>query len=241
MLSAALAADAEPLTIAVASNFRLPAEAIVEKFVAATGHEVRLSSASTGKLATQIANGAPFDVFLAADQAHPERLEQAGLAVPGTRFTYATGALVLYSRDPELEGRECRSILDAPGKRRLAIANPRVAPYGIAARQFLEAEGLWDRLETHLVYGENIAQALHFVASGNAELGLIAYSQAIDARLPPASCSYRVPDDRHEPLAQQAIVLRRAADNAAALAFVEFLAGEESAEIILRFGYGGDA
>ncbi len=232
------AVRAEPLTLAVASNFRAPAEEIARRFSEDTGHDVRISSASTGKLHAQIANGAPFDVFLAADSEHPQQLEAAGLAVAGTRATYALGGLVLWSRDAALVGADCRTALADLGSRRLAIANPAHAPFGIAAKQFLDAAGLWQQVEPRLVYGENIAQALHFVATGNAELGLIAASQALDPRLPRATCNWPVPEELHAPIEQQAILLRRAADNPAAQDFIAYLAGDTAAAIVKHFGYG---
>lgn len=232
------AANAEQLTIAVASNFRAPAEEIAAQFMQETGHTVRISSASTGKLYAQIVNGAPFDILLAADSGHPRRLEESGLGVTGTRLTYAIGGLVLWSRDPDNANEDCRAQLDDIGHRRLAIANPETAPYGIAAKEFLQAEGLWQELEPRLVYGENIAQALHFVATGNAELGLIARSQALDERLPAATCTWLVPAELHDPIEQQAIMLERAADTAAAGTFLDYLQGATSRDITARYGYG---
>jgi molybdate transport system substrate-binding protein len=231
------AASAGELTVAVASNFRAPAEELAELFTQATDHRVRLSVASTGKLYAQIVNGAPFDVFLAADTQRPRLLEQAGLGVAGTRFTYALGSLVLWSRDPGLRGADCREALADSGGGPVAIANPAIAPYGAAAREFLTASGLWPAVEPRLVYGENIAQALHFVVSANATLGFIARSQAIDPRLPPASCSWAVPDNLHAPVAQQALVLTRAQDSAAAGVFIAFLKSAAATDVIRRFGY----
>ena len=230
-------ATAGQVTIAVASNFRAPAEAIVAKFEQETAHKARISSASTGKLFAQIKHGAPFDILLAADSEHPRRLETSGLAASGTRHTYAIGSLVLWSRDARLAGADCRAALAEMRHMRLAIANPETAPYGIAARQFLANEGLWNTVAPRLVYGENIAQALHFVASGNAELGLIAASQARDSRLPDASCAWPVPVELHEPIEQQSVLLQRAANNEAARDFVAFLHGETGRHIVTRFGY----
>lgn len=230
-------AHAESLTIAVASNFRVPAEQIIAKFEQQTGHEVRISSASTGKLYAQIKSGAPFDLLLAADSDRPRRLEEAGIGIRGTRRTYAIGGLVLWSTDPANAGVDCRDLLGDLGARRMAIANPRTAPYGIAARQFLTNVGLWERVSPRLVYGENIAQALHFVATGNASLGLIAASQLHDSRLPEATCVWPVPAARHAAIEQQAIQLGRSADQPAADAFLSFLRGVAAREIIMRYGY----
>lgn len=229
-------AAAERLTLAVASNFRVPAETIAARFTAATGHEVRVSSASTGKLYAQIVNGAPFDVLLAADSERPRLLEEAGLGVAGSRTTYAVGRLVLWSRDPANAGTDCYGQLADLGDRRLAIANPATAPYGIAARQFLQNSGNWQRVSARLVYGENIAQALHFAASGNASLGLIAASQALDARLPDATCSWTVPTDLYPAIEQQAIAIDNG--NAVAMQFMAFLVSPVAQAVIVESGYG---
>jgi molybdate transport system substrate-binding protein len=237
-LSVSSLAHADTLLIAVASNFRAPADELVQEFAQRTGHDVRISSASTGKLYAQITNGAPYDVFLAADSEHPRLLEDAGLGVSGTRVSYALGALVLWSRHSDFVNGGCREALDNLGDRHLAIANPDIAPYGAAARQFLIRAGLWTEVNRRLVYGESIAQALHFVATGNAQLGVIARSQVLDARLPAGTCTWPVPAELHDPIEQQAVVLQRAAGNAAAAAFIDYLAGAAAADIVRRFGYG---
>lgn len=230
-------ADAETITVAVASNFAQPAREIAERFEESSGHSVRVTTASTGKLYAQIVNGAPFDVLLAADQERPRLLEESGLGVEGTRSTYAVGALTLWSRDEGLDGKDCMEQLTKLGSKRLAIANPLTAPYGVAAKQFLVGAGLWSVVEPQLVFGENISQTLHFVASGNASLGLIARSQALDARLPAATCQWPVPASMHEPLEQQAILLLRALSSEAATGFVGFLHGPVARQIISDHGY----
>ncbi len=233
----AVDADAEPVTVAVASNFTRAVQDIVASFAIESGQVVQVTSASTGKLYVQISNGAPFDVFLAADAERPRLLEAAGRGVEGSRFTYAIGQLVLWSRDPALAGTDCRNRLNDLGASRLAIANPDTAPYGVAAREMLTGLGLWGRVEAQLVRGENIAQTLHFVSSGNASLGLIAKAQATDARLPPATCSWPVPANLHGPIQQQAILLKRAACNESAAAFLEFLRSPAARQIVARHGY----
>jgi len=235
---AATAAAADSLAVAVASNFRLPAEEIAAQFRRDTGFEARLSTASTGKHYAQIVNGAPFDVFLAADSKHTGLLAEAHPDLAATRRTYAIGSLVLWSRATEFAGGGCRGALDAMGNRRIAMANPDIAPYGAAARQFLVKAGLWAAIEPRAVFGENVAQAMHFVATGNAQLGLVARSQALDPRLPAASCSWPVPAGLHEPILQQAILLPHGRGNAAAVAFVEYLGSAAARDIIGRFGYG---
>ena len=183
------AAAGEPILVAVASNFAQTAAQLAERFEEQTGTAVRLSSGSTGKLYAQVVNGAPYDVFLAADAARPAILERSGHAVPGSRRTYAIGRLVIYSTRAD----DCLAVLQDPDAGHIAIANPDTAPYGAAARDFLRQAGLWEAAQPRLVTGENIAQVLQFVASGNAELGFIAHSQLRAPSLPEATCSWRVP------------------------------------------------
>ncbi len=236
MLPATASADA--LLVAVASNFVRPAEALAAHYEQQSGRAVALSPGSTGKLYAQVVNGAPYDVLLAADARRPEMLEASGHGVAGSRFTYATGRLVLWSPDPALNGADCRAELDRLGRRHLAIANPLTAPYGAAAKSVLVAEGLYERLEANLVYGENIAQALHFVVSGNASLGLVAAAQLADDRLPATACEWPVPEDRHAPIEQQAILLKHGLDNEAARGFLAFLGSADGKRIIGAYGYG---
>lgn len=229
------ASYAGDVTVAVASNFRAAAEEVTAAFTEQTGHHVRISSASTSKLYAQIRNGAPFDVFLAADSKHPRLLEEAGFTQPDSRQTYAIGGLVLWSRDEALTGKDCRSMLEDPGKLRVAIANPRTAPYGIAAKEFLIAANLWERVEPRLVYGENIGQAMQFVATGNAQLGIVAASQVGDPDLPKATCAWEIPAALHEPIEQQLVLLN---DKKAATVFAGFLRRETARSILHDFGYG---
>ncbi len=222
------------VTVAVASNFASTAREISEQFSRASGFRVRITPASTGKLYAQIINGAPFDILLAADAERPTRLETEGKGVPGTRFTYALGALVLWSRQVD----DCHEALQRAEGGRIAIANPVTAPYGAAARSFLQQSGLWDSLRDRLVVGENISQTLQFAASGNAQLGFIARSQLQAPSLPPASCSWPVPETMHATIDQQAILLQRGANAEGAKLFLEFLRGDAGRAIILRHGYG---
>jgi molybdate transport system substrate-binding protein len=223
----------EYVTVAVASNFASTANDIAEQFSRESGFDVRITTASTGKLYAQVLNGAPFDILLAADAERPRRLETAGAGVPGTRFTYALGALVLWSRRAD----DCRAVLRSADGGRIAIANPETAPYGAAAMSYLRQSGLWESVIDRLVIGENIAQTLQFAASGNARLGFIARSQLRAPSLPPASCSWPVPETMHAPIEQQAILLRRGADAAGAKPFLAFLRGDAGRAIILRHGY----
>ncbi|TGD75114.1 molybdate ABC transporter substrate-binding protein [Mangrovimicrobium sediminis] len=218
---------------AVAANFTAPMREIAAAFEQQSGHRVVLSFGSSGKLFAQVVNGAPYDVFLSADTAKPDALLEAGLAVDGSRFTYAIGTLALWSpgaADP-------RARLRSGDYRRLAIANPRVAPYGAAALQVLVAEQVAAAAKPKLVSGENIAQTYQFVASGNADLGFVALSQVIDQGAAPAD-AWVVPAELHDPIAQDAVLLQRGADNAAARALLAFLDGKAAHEIVQRYGYG---
>jgi molybdate transport system substrate-binding protein len=230
-------AGAEPVTVAVASNFTTTLHDLVTRFEAESGQSVRVSSASTGALYAQITNGAPFDVLLAADAERPRLLEAAGHGVAGSRFTYAIGHLVLWSRDPALTGADCRAQLENLGHQRLAIANPDTAPYGAAARETLMGMNLWERAQPQLVVGRNIAQTLQYVASGNASLGFIAGNQALDKRLPNATCSWPVSPELHRAIEQQAILLQHGADNAVASDFLSFLRNGRARAIIENSGY----
>jgi molybdate transport system substrate-binding protein len=230
-------ADAEQLTIAVASNFTRPAHVLAGKFEETSGQAVRVTVASTGKLYAQIVNGAPFDILFAADAARPLLLEESGFGVKGTRFTYAIGRLVLWSLDSAMGESNCEEALADLGKHRLAIANPLTAPYGVAAKEYLEKAGLWREVEPQLVYGENIAQTLHFVVSGGVRFGLIARSQAMDKRLPDATCNWLVPEGMHTPLEQQAILLNRGEGHKAAVEFLAYVAGPVGRAIIEEHGY----
>ena len=231
------AAAADPLTLAVASNFSVPARDLAAQFQIETGFDVRMAAGSTGKLYAQIVNGAPFDVFLAADAERPRLLEESGRGVAGSRFTYAIGSLVVWSIDPAFSGTSCRSALAKLGDRKLAIANPQTAPYGAAAKMFLQSARLWEPLHAQLVFGENVAQTLQYAATGNASLAMIASSHALVDGLPEPTCQWPVPDTLHFPLEQQAILLERAADDTTALEFLRFLRSDAARDIIARSGY----
>lgn len=187
--------------VAVAANFAPLMPALAERFERDTGHTLVISSASTGKLYAQIVHGAPFDVFLAADDDYPHRLEREGRGVAGSRFTYAVGRLALWSPRPSIVDGDS-AVLKQKRFRKLAVANPRLAPYGAAAREALEKLGLWTSLQPQMVFGENIAQTYQFVASGNAELGFVAYSQVKGK----AGSHWLVPASLHSPLRQDALL-----------------------------------
>jgi len=230
------AVGADTITVAVASNFRVTAEQLSAQFAQETGHEVRISSGSTGKLHAQLLHGAPYDVFLAADAQSPKLIEASELGVDDSRFTYALGYLVLWSAVDRRE--ECSTALDELGDAHLAIANPEAAPYGRAAKEYLVNAGYWEQISGQLVYGENVAQALHFAATANARYAIIAKAQAIDPKLPATACSWDIPTDAYAPIEQQAVLLQQAEANSAAIEFMQFLQSTQSRDTIRSLGYG---
>jgi molybdate transport system substrate-binding protein len=226
--------EAGEVRVAVATNFAEVMEELGRRFEEASGHTVLVSSASSGALYAQIRNGAPFDVFFSADTERPELLEQDGVAVAGTRFTYAVGRLALWSPDPALVDGD-GEVLESGQFRFLAIANPEIAPYGAAARQVLERRGLWDGIQDRLVRGQDIGQAYAFVYSRSAELGFVALAQIQRPGAAIEGSSWLVPDSEHEPIEQQAVLL---ADTPAAREFLAFMRGEDAKALIQSFGYG---
>jgi len=225
--------------VAVAANFAKPVETLSERFEAATGHRLTVAQGSTGKLYAQIVRGAPYDILLAADSARPARLEAEGLAVRGSRFTYAVGRLVLWSPDPARIGPDGPAVLAAGDFAHLAIANPDLAPYGAAARQVLRRLGLADRLAGRIVMGQNIGQTFAMVATRNAELGLVAKSQIMQRRETDRGSVWEVPETLHDPIRQDGVLLRHGADNPAAAAFLAYLRSDGARAAIARLGYGG--
>jgi len=240
LLLIGLCLDAQALaaqtTIAVAANFTNATRDIVRLFEKTSGHRVKVSFGSTGKLYAQIENGAPFDAFLAADAARPTKAENASLAVRGHRFTYAEGKLALWSATP---GRfdNGGSYIKSGGFKRLAIANPKTAPYGLAARQVMERLGIWKSLQPKVVRGDSIAQTFQFVVTGNAQVGFVALSQ-VKAWSGEAGSFWEVPNGLYAPIDQQAVLLTNGKENVAAKAFLEFLKGPEARAVITRYGYG---
>lgn len=235
-LTAPSSARADEATVAVAANFAEVIEELETRFENATDHTLTVTTGSTGKLYAQIKNGAPFDVFLAADQARPERLEAEGDAVPGSRFTYALGRLTLWSADPAGVADNLETLKTGDFDN-LAIANPDLAPYGLAAKQTLQHYGLWDALSGKAVMGQNIGQTFSMVATGNAPLGFVARSHVLSSRNAQPGSRWDVPTEAYDPIRQDAVVLKRAADNPAALAFARFLRSDKARAVIERFGY----
>lgn len=240
LLAAAPLAGADTVSVAVAANFADALRQLEPRFEQASGHELRISSASTGILYAQILHGAPYDVFLAADRARPERLIEAGLAEASSAFVYARGRLVLWSARPDLvdSGPET---LRSDAFEHLALANPRTAPYGAAAMQVLERLGLAQALAGRLVTGESVAQAWHFVVSGNAELGFVALSQPIAAGRLAGGSYWIVPAELYAPLEQMAVLLGRGAEKGAARAFIAFLGSDQGVATIEALGYASGA
>lgn len=231
------AATPRPIQVAVAANFIGPMQQIAQAFEARTGHEVRLSSGATGRFYAQIRNGAPFDVFLAADQTTPARLVADGLAQADSVQTYAIGRLVLWSAQPGLVDDQ-GEVLRRGDLRHLAIANPRTAPYGAAAIEVLQRLDLLAAWQPRFVQGENIAQTHQFVSSGNAPLGFVAYSQVVqDGRIATGS-GWLVPEALHTPIRQDAVLLTRAAGHEAARALLAFLQSDAARAIARAYGYG---
>lgn len=228
---------AERIRVAVASNFHSPFKTIAGAFEKQTGHEVEIIPGSTGKLYAQIIHGAPFHLFLAADSRRPALLEENGKVAPGTRVTYALGRITLWSPDPTRMPQDGRNALRDKSIKRLAIANPKTAPYGLAAMQTLEKLGLWDAMRPHLIRGENIGQTFQFVSSRNAELGFVALSQVLDPANRQPGSRWDVPDDFYDPLMQDAVILKHAASHSAARSLWKFLQGETAGNLIKQFGY----
>jgi molybdate transport system substrate-binding protein len=225
---------ADDVRVAVASNFAETLKIIAERFERDTGHRIIRIIGSTGKHYAQIRNGAPFDAFFAADVERPALLEQQGAAAPGSRFTYALGKLVLWS--PQLDYVDAEGKLLADEKiRHLAIANPKLAPYGRAAQQVLQSRGVWRSFQGRLVQGENIGQTFQFVKSGNLALGFVAFSQLKRPGQSIEGSLWEVPQSLYSPIAQQAVLLR---EDQATRDFLAFVRTEESLQTIRDFGYG---
>lgn len=239
-LCGAAPACAEQALVAVAANFAEVAQAVAREFNVRSEHEAELAIGSTGKLYAQIVNGAPFDVLLAADQKHPRKLESAGLTVPGSRRTYAIGRLVLWSADVDRLSGNGAAVLRAGDFRRLAMANPRLAPYGLAAAEAMRALGVYEQLEPRIVMSQNVAQAAAMAASGNAELAFIALSLVPRSSSAGPGSVWEVPAGLYAPVRQDGVLLTRAADNQAALAYLEFLHEGFARRLIAAHGYGID-
>jgi molybdate transport system substrate-binding protein len=229
-------AHAAEVTVAVASNFSVPMRKIVQNFEIESGHKVRLSFGSTGGFYAQIKNGGPFQILVAADRETPSKLEKEALGVPGSSFTYAMGKLVLWSRKPNLVDQQGQ-ILKVGQFQKLAIANPKLAPYGAAAMETLNKLGLLNELLSKLVQGENINQAFQYVETENAQIGFVAMSQIVDQGKLIQGSAWVVPAHLYAPIQQDAILLLSGQGNAAALALMVYLKSPQAKSIMTDYGY----
>ncbi len=229
------AADAGEINIAVAANFTDATRDIVAAFEKETGNTVKASFGSTGKLYTQIANGAPFQIFLAADSVRPPRAVKEGYGVDGSVFTYAIGKVVLWSPTDDLFS-DGEAYLKEGKFDHIALANPKTAPYGLAGQQTMEHIGVWKDIKSKVVQGDSISQTFQFAASGNAEVGFVALSE-VKAWKDSKGSQWVVPQEDYTPIQQQAVVLKSGADNDTAKAFISFLKGPEAQKIIEGYGY----
>ncbi|MDO8252086.1 MAG: molybdate ABC transporter substrate-binding protein [Rhodoferax sp.] len=230
------AALAEEARVAVAANFAEPIKAIAAVLEKTTGHKLTITLGATGKLYAQIKNGAPFDVLLAANTETPAALEKDGLTQPGSRFTYATGKLVLWSADAgRVDARG--EVLHSNSFRKLAYAAPKVAPYGAAAVQVMDKLGLRAALSPKLVQGESIGQTFNFVYTGNAELGFVAMSQVLEGGRLKSGSMWEIPQDLYDPIQQDAVLLKRGASNPAAQALMSLLKSSNIKDLIRSHGY----
>jgi molybdate transport system substrate-binding protein len=226
---------AEHVLVAVAANFNPPFREIATEFEQATDHHVRVVSGASGAFYSQIKNGAPFDVFFSADRERPKLLEDEGLGVKDSHFTYAIGRLVLWSPTADLiKGEET---LRLKQYKRLAMANPKTAPYGVAAMQVMQKLELWDSVQSHIVMGESLGQTMGFIESGNAQLGFVALSQVLDPKIKGKGSRWDVPNHLHEPIKQDVVLLTKGKDNPAAKALMDFVGGPQAKTIIERYGY----
>jgi len=226
---------ADELNVAVASNFSYALKLLADDFNRHTGHKLRISSASTGKLYTQMQHGAPFDIFLAADEKRPDLLIAENMADQSSAYVYAIGQLALLSNISP--GGSCQSVLTAPALKRFAIANPKTAPYGVAAKQVLEKMALWTRLQPLMVRGENAAQTLQFVSTRNAQAGFVAKSMLNMGVEIASVCTWDIPADMYSPIKQKMVVLNRAKDKPAAQAFTVYIQSAQAKKIIKASGY----
>jgi molybdate transport system substrate-binding protein len=231
-------ASAGEVQAAVASNFYSPFKKIARQFEKETGHKVRIISGSTGKLYAQIINGAPFELFLAADQRRPKFLEKNGNAVSGTRFTYALGKIALWSATSNAISGDGESNLRSKNFTHIAMANPKTAPYGKAALQAMQKLGLWDKIRPLIVQGENIGQTFQFVASQNAELGFVALSQILDPKNKFEGKRWDVPETFYDPLKQDIVILKKGKSNPSAKVLWDYLQSNAAKLIIKKYGYG---
>ena len=238
LLLAPSVAWAQALTVAAASDLQSALPAIASGFERETGQKAVLTFGSSGNFFTQIQNGAPFDVFLSADIDYPKRLERAGLAERGSLYAYATGRLVLWTRnDSGMDVRQGLTVLTDARIHHVAIANPEHAPYGRAAVAALRHEGLYERVRSRFVLGENISQAAQFAQSGSAEAGLLALSLALSPAMKSSGAYADIPEAWHPPIEQAAIVIASSRRKETARRFVDYLKSAEAVRILQSYGF----
>lgn len=236
LVGASATTFADEIQVAVAANFTAPMKEIAAAFERETGHVVKSAYGATGKLYAQIKNGAPFEALLAADNTTPTKLIDEGAAVAGTQLTYAVGSLVLWSSKPDLVDSE-GAVLKSGDFNKVAIANPKTAPYGAAAMEVLTGLGLLEQIQPRLVTGENIAQAFQFVSSGNADLGFVALSQVMQNGQITGGSAWMIQGTLHESIRQDAVILSPGKDKPAVSALMAFIQGDQARAIIRSFGY----
>lgn len=231
----ASSAHADEISVAVAANFTAPMQAIAAGFEKETGHKVQAAYGATGKFYAQIRNGAPFEVLLTADEETPARLIKENAAVAGSQFTYAIGKLVLWSAKPAIvDG--AGAVLKAGGFNHLALANPKLAPYGAAAVEVMKGLGVYESIQPKIVTGESIAQTHQFISTGNALLGFVALSQVLkDGKI--EGSSWIVPATLYAPIRQDAVILEKGKGKPAAEALMKYLKSDKARAVIKSFGY----
>ena len=237
LLTVSIISQAETTIVAVAANFTKPMTDIADVFEKTTGHSAKLAFGSSGKFVAQIKNGAPFEVFLAADDKNPTVLQKEGFAVANSNFTYSIGKLVLWSATANLVDNQ-GEILSKGGFKHIAFADPKLAPYGVAATEVLKNQNLLDKLKPLFVQGENINQTYQFISTGNAELGFVALSQVMDNGKITSGSAWIIPETLYTPIHQDAVLLKKGEANPAALALLQFLKSPEAKAIISKYGYG---
>jgi molybdate transport system substrate-binding protein len=231
-------AVAEEITIAAASDLNFAFREIATEYETTTGNHVRLTLGSSGNFFAQIQNGAPFDLYFSADIAYPRKLEEAGLTVPGSLYQYAVGRIVLWTgKESQFDLSKGLEILREPAIRKIAIANPKHAPYGRAAVAAMEYFKVFDQAKDKLIFGENISQAAQFIESGACDIGIIALSLAVAPAMKSKGTYWEVPADAHLPLEQGAVILKSSKSQEAARQFLEFIKGSDAHEIMKRYGF----
>ena len=238
VLSGANLAGAEDMTIAAASDLNFAFKELVAEYEKATGNHVKLSLGSSGNFYAQIQNGAPFDLYFSADIGYPRKLEEAGLTVSGSLYRYAVGRIVLWAGTASrLDVSKGFDVLREPGIRKIAIANPKHAPYGRAAVAAMESFKVYESVKDKLILGENISQAAQFIESGACEIGVIALSLAVAPAMSGKGVYWEIPVEAYPPLEQGAVILKQSKNQDAARRFLEFMQGSQGQEIMRRYGF----